>query len=194
MNSLSDRRLAAAIAIPGLLALAIAMSGCSNVRNALGYNKQAPDEFAVLSRAPLSLPPAFGLRPPAPGAERPQEPSVRDGARDLLVTKPADPQDVTAHAGETSGETALKSRLAIGETDPDIREVVNRESTTFVPEDTDLIDRLLFWRDKPEPGLVVDAAKEQERLQRNAELGKPATEDETPVIRQKRGGLFDRLF
>ena len=37
-----------------LLMTGSVLSGCSNVRDALGQNKTSPDEFAVLARAPLS--------------------------------------------------------------------------------------------------------------------------------------------
>ena len=44
-----------------------------------------PDEFAVVTRAPLSMPPDYGLRPPRPGAARPNETSPRDDARSKLL-------------------------------------------------------------------------------------------------------------
>lgn len=44
-------------------------------------DRVGPDEFAVESRAPLTIPPDFDLRPPQPGASRPQEPSAADKAK-----------------------------------------------------------------------------------------------------------------
>ena len=67
-----------------LLAASAALSGCEQAKQALGQSKQPPDEFAVFQRAPLSVPPDFGLRPPAPGAERPQAVNPRDQARAAL--------------------------------------------------------------------------------------------------------------
>jgi len=56
------------------LALAVALlSGCETGRKVFSGDKTAPDEFAVYSRPPLSLPPDYKLRPPAPGTVRPQE-------------------------------------------------------------------------------------------------------------------------
>ena len=49
------------------------LPGCSDLRAALGMDRAGPDEFAVESRAPLLIPPDFDLRPPQPGAPRPQE-------------------------------------------------------------------------------------------------------------------------
>ena len=50
----------------------LTLAGCApgTVQDALGMGKRSPDEFAVVSRAPLILPPDYGLRPPAPGQSR----------------------------------------------------------------------------------------------------------------------------
>ncbi|MEC7944356.1 MAG: DUF3035 domain-containing protein, partial [Pseudomonadota bacterium] len=56
-----------------VVALTIFVGGCEGVREAAGIAKKAPDEFAIITHAPLSMPPDYGLRPPRPGAERPQE-------------------------------------------------------------------------------------------------------------------------
>lgn len=49
-----------------LVLTAVAMlGGCSGIGKALGFSKRPPDEFDVLARAPLVVPPDFNLRPPA---------------------------------------------------------------------------------------------------------------------------------
>ena len=49
-------------------------------------DRVGPDEFAVESRAPLTIPPEFDLRPPQPGAPRPQEVTAADKARKVIDT------------------------------------------------------------------------------------------------------------
>lgn len=39
------------------------LSACELTRSDLGLEKESPDEMLVVSRAPLSIPPEFGLRP-----------------------------------------------------------------------------------------------------------------------------------
>lgn len=39
------------------------LAACGLTRDDLGVDKTAPDEMLVVSRAPLSVPPEFGLRP-----------------------------------------------------------------------------------------------------------------------------------
>ena len=39
------------------IGLMILLTGCSSARDIVGLSKQSPDEFEVVTRAPLSLPP-----------------------------------------------------------------------------------------------------------------------------------------
>src|SRR5205085_355976 len=66
------------------LAGALVISGCSDLKKAIGLERSTPDEFAVESRAPLTMPPDFDLRPPQPGTSRPQEKSADQQARQVF--------------------------------------------------------------------------------------------------------------
>jgi hypothetical protein len=68
------------------LALVVLLPGCSGMRRAIGLEQVGPDEFAVESRAPLTIPPDFDLRPPSPGAPRPQETTAAERARKVIDT------------------------------------------------------------------------------------------------------------
>ena len=59
----------------------------------------------------------------------------------------------------------MRRLLGTDEAQPGIRDIVNRETAVFVYEDEAFIDKLLFWRKKRAPGIVVDAEKEKKRLQ-----------------------------
>src|SRR5215468_6851648 len=89
------------------VAAVLALGACDNsgLRRSLGLDSRGPDEFRVVSRAPLDVPPDFGLRPPQPGASRPNEPTVREQAKQTVfgATSPA----VKLLAGRTPGESAL---------------------------------------------------------------------------------------
>ena len=63
---------------------ALLISGCTDLKRAIGLEQTEPDEFAVESRAPLEMPPDFDLRPPQPGASRPQEKSSDNLARHAI--------------------------------------------------------------------------------------------------------------
>ena len=185
-----------------VIALAAGTGGCSEAQKAFGLGKSPPDEFQVVARAPLSLPPNYNLRPPEPGAPRPQEGTPRDQARNA-VFGPSGTQVATGNAlgdpggvapDATPGEQALlQSAGAIG-VDPKIRQEVNQETSQQIEQSSAFIDRLIFWRKTPEPGTVIDPALEQQRLQSNAALGKPVTEGETPIIIQRRKALLEGIF
>jgi hypothetical protein len=63
---------------------ALLLQGCTDLKRSIGLEKTSPDEFAVESRAPLTMPPDFELRPPQPGAARPQEKSSGQQARQVI--------------------------------------------------------------------------------------------------------------
>jgi len=87
------------------VAAASLLAGCTDFRRTIGLEQVAPDEFAVESRAPLTIPPEFDLRPPQPGAPRPQEKSPNQQARQVFER---------AGPGEP-GKQASDSRLRQGE-------------------------------------------------------------------------------
>jgi hypothetical protein len=95
---------------------------------------------------------------------------------------------------QSPGEQALLARAGATGADPNIRILVDRDSQQLADANKTLIDDLLFWRKPPEPGVVIDAAKEQQRLKDNAAAGKTATEGDTPVIKRRSRGIFDGLL
>jgi len=70
----------------GFVLLALALTACEDFKKAVGIEKTSPDEFAVESRAPLTIPPDFDLRPPAPGTPRPQEATPSNKAQKIVDT------------------------------------------------------------------------------------------------------------
>lgn len=183
-----------AAACLGMLALAATLPACEGVSDSLGLGKKAPDEFAVMRSAPLTLPPDFSLRPPRPGAPRPNQGTPREEAESALLNEagasPAEDGAVPASAGET----ALIGRAGAADVDPGIRQVVDREFSAYASENQNFVDELLFWRPDRPPGEVIDAEAEARRLRENAALGKPATEGETPTIERRDRALLEGIF
>lgn len=195
VNRSLGRRRGAARLTGGLCALTLALSACSDFRSAIGLDKRAPDEFAVVSRAPLILPPDYRLRPPEPGAPRPTETSPREDA-ETAVFEGARTEDAGAEgtAGRTSGEAALLDRAGAADADPGIRRLLDREHAIRIEEDEGFLDELLFWREDAPPDEVVDPEGEARRLRENEALGAPVTAGETPTIKQGEKALFEDLF
>ena len=177
-----------------LLALPLAAGGCDSTRNALGLTKKSPDEFAVVTKAPLVLPPEFGLRPPQPGAARPQDVQARDRAQAALGGTLTQAGRGPTSSSRSAGETALLQQARAMNADPDIRRKVNDEFTQLAERDQSFVDRLVFWQEPAQPGLAVDPVKETQRLRENAATGKAPNVGNVPTIKRRERGPLEGIF
>jgi hypothetical protein len=170
----------------------VLLSGCSSDKLArtFGLTRDAPDEYTVTTRAPLSMPPDYNLRPPQPGVPRPQEQSERQQAQEALVPQTA--LDTPGGGSSSAGQAAL-----LQETGPavpnDIRSQVDRDAR-YAADDEGFIDKVLYWRKPDTQHVQVDAQKESQRLRENAALGESPAVGDTPIIQQKKQGWFSNLF
>jgi DUF3035 family protein len=180
----------------------LSLSGCGGgVRQALGMTKQSPDEFQVVAQVPLTMPPDFNLRPPAPGAPRPQEGTASQQGETALLSSSGgtasalgSPSDTGSGGSQSNGEVALLQNAGATGINPDIRQQIDAETAAQVERDKGLIERLVFWRTPQPYGTVVDPVAESKRLQENQALGKPVTEGETPIITVRRKGVLEGIF
>lgn len=172
------------------LAAAVALlSGCESARKAFSSDKTAPDEFAVFSRPPLSLPPEYTLRPPTPGEKIQRGEAATQIAKRVVLSKAVRKPTVSkTDPGSSPGLMALLRDTGGLTSTPDIRATINEETTILISQDQRFVDKLIFWVDETEPGgTVIDAKKEQKRIQKNQALGKAINEGESPEIKIKRG-------
>ncbi len=142
------------------------LGGCSGASHALGLSKITPDEFRVVTKAPLILPPDYALRPPAPGEPRPQELQPESAARTALLGQ-------RAAEVRSDGEKLLVTRAGGDKADPLIRYVVDDEFGGVAHKDKSFADWVMFWKSgKPaaapgadaETPTPVDAATEDARI------------------------------
>ncbi len=179
---LNHKHLKIALCAFTLILGAATLTACESAKSTLGLEKQAPDEFAVLKRAPLELPPDYSLRPPRPGTPRPQEQEPVNKAREVVFGEQTAPQ-----ASQPSNpEESLLLKAGAAEVDPDIRAKVDRESTEYVEDNRPAAQKLLDLvnSDDTPPAVVVDPKAEAERIRENSEKGRPINEGETPTIRE----------
>ncbi len=176
------------------LVMAVSLSACGggSLKDSLGYGKNAPDEFAIITKAPLVIPPDFSLRPPQPGVLRPQESQFEPS----IVAQRALSGDETVTVGTGSaGEDVLLAKTGAADANPKIRQVVNNEQRSLVERDASFTDDVLFWREKPHSDArTVDSAAERRRIEQNEAQGKPVTEGETPSIAPPKKGFFSGLW
>ena len=166
----------------------IALAACADVKDTIGLGRKSPDEFAVVERAPLSMPPGFDLRPPQPGAPRPVEVTAPAGS--IRGQFAADQNNGVF----TSGTQDFLSQAGAANANPDIRRQVDAESKGVVAKDKGMIDRLVNYNDRKDPDPIVDPAAEKARLQ-NAEQNKqPVTGDDAATIERKRRAPLEGIF
>jgi Protein of unknown function (DUF3035) len=108
------------------LAASVSLIGCQSVREATGAAKIVPDEFAVVTKAPLILPPDYNLRPPQPGAAARNQVDPEDEARQVLFQ---DQAMLVSQLGNSysDGEKLLLTKANALIVDPNIRRQVNAD-------------------------------------------------------------------
>jgi hypothetical protein len=149
-----------------MVALTLAGCGGKDSREALGLEAGPPDAFLVTRRAPLEMPPDYALRPPTPGAPRPQEaPTVDAAAAAALGHAPARAQNASA------GEAALLRAAGAQGTAPDIRDQVNAETAAKRQDSRATIDKMLGTTLGGDPTMdeALDPVEEIERTREDTE-------------------------
>ena len=185
---------------------AVALMGCQTIREATGLSKEGPDEFAVVTKAPLIIPPDFNLRPPRDGAPPVNQVEPTDAAQSALF----DTQDPAAAAKRITGDysDAEKTLLATaGAANPDrsIRQQVASDGRSMEAADDSFTKQVLFWQDSKDQGLSVDAEAEAKRMDAQKNAGQtppealPKKQHDSATIDKKqdsdsKGGWFDWLF
>jgi hypothetical protein len=168
---------------------ALALTACGGLRQSIGLTKVVPDEFVTVASAPLTVPPEYGLRPPAPGQPRPQELAPESAARQILLGQR---QSIT----RSPGETALVTAAGADRADPLARYVIDDEFGDLAHKEQSFADRILFWRrddastqaptqtQTAQGAVTIDAATEAERL-------RALTGGQSSItIQPRRGGGF----
>ena len=106
--------------VPVLL-VAATLAGCGTSGGV--FNRQRPDELAVARAAPLVVPPDFALRPPTPGAPRPQEADSSTLALQAMFGGPA---------ARSNAENVTLGAAGVNRADPGIRSTAGDPTTTVV--------------------------------------------------------------
>jgi hypothetical protein len=138
---------------------AIGLSGCTTTSKALGLTKTSPNEFNILTKAPLVVPPEYNLRPPSIGESSAENNYTQKAAREALIG------DIDS-AEPTRGEIVLMSKAGVGRSNQEIRLEIDGVNSVEHKTD-DFTDRVLFWRNgkvvKPD-GSPMDPEVEAKRL------------------------------
>jgi hypothetical protein len=170
------------IALVALLAAAAAASGCSSFSRAIGATRSSPDEFRVMTHAPLTLPPDYNLRPPRPGEARPGENDPASEARTALFGE-------NVGAQSSTGERAFISAAGATAADDNIRETIDFESQGVVRRNQGFVNSLLSFGGSAGPAAAPLNAEEEQRRLADEESIRRATGGGQVIIERDRGGF-----
>ena len=153
----------------GLAVLAMGLlAGCSDFRRAIGTEKSAPDEFEVVVRPPLSLPPGFANRPSAETVTQTAATNSAQGQASVLLQ---------GRDAEAAGYDQVFNLSAI---EDDVRAKVDEE-TAGIRFERRLPIQIIFGG-LPEVGPVLNQLEEDARIRRNRLQNKAVTEGASPAI------------
>ncbi|MEM7496898.1 MAG: DUF3035 domain-containing protein [Pseudomonadota bacterium] len=178
-------------AMAALLAGAAALGGCDKIGSPLDVfakKKPSPDEFKVVARAPLYVPPEVRttagvqtLPEPRPGVPSPLEPDPNRDAQAALLGAGAGSAGVAT--SPSRGEQVLVGAAATG-ADGDIRSTLEADAVAAAEAEADgpyeppSIFEVIGLTEPPafDPEDVIEPVPESQRLQRT---GIPAPNDPT---------------
>ncbi|WP_366657087.1 DUF3035 domain-containing protein [Fodinicurvata sp. EGI_FJ10296] len=175
-----------------LIGMGSGLAACSAAENVFSFGQSSPDEFAVVSRAPLAVPPSYSLAPPRPGAPRPQEGTASDRARAAMSGSDAGAGAVASTSG-SAAEDMLLSRTGAAGVDDSVRDTVDRAAGS-VDADENFVQRLLFWQGGGSSERVVDPEEESARLDQARRAGRPLGDGDVPTIERREGGILSGFF
>ncbi len=167
-------------------ALAAVLGGCTSLQQAMGIQKVSPDEFAIVTKAPLVIPPDYNLRPPAPGTERNVVAQPQELAQNALFGRDATP---VSDGIVTAGEFAILTGTRAEDANPNIRSILTSDGTAVIQKNRRFTNQILFWQQTAGgyDSTVVNAAAESDRIRDNQATGRPVTSGQTPTITKNRG-------
>jgi DUF3035 family protein len=187
-----------------LCGVAAGTAACDSIRSAAGEGKDSPDEFAIVTKAPLVIPPDYNLRPPAAGAAPTNQLEPAQAAQAALFN--ADPATVAAALPATmsAGERYLLANAGVQNADPTIRQEIASDASSTRAADESFTNSLLFGSTTPSGTAPVDADAEARRVDAQKAGGAtpspspaapaPATPAPPPPEEHHDSGWFGNLF
>jgi hypothetical protein len=164
---------------------ALVSGGCATGAKVLGIRKSAPNEFNILTKPPLIVPPEYNLRPPRTGELNVEEKYSTVAARKALLGE-VDP------AKPSAGEAVLMSKAGGGKADPTVRAMIDA-SNSIERKNRGFADRVMFWRDGKAigpDGQPLDPDSEERRMK---SIKAATGDEEVEIVRRPRGAKLPGL-
>jgi hypothetical protein len=186
-----------------VVGVGLTLIGCDTIREAVGNGKEAPDEFAVVTKAPLIIPPDYNLRPPKPGAAPENQIEPTQDAQQSLFGADAATVANSMQGNLSPGEKLLLATAGAQNADPAIRQNLASDTNKSIQASSDgFTNSVLFWQ-KPstpnDPSLDADAeakrlAAKGDAANKSAENStqKPASDEQKPASDEQKPASNDQ--
>lgn len=147
------------ITLTALIAAA-GTTACQTASKTLGLTTQAPNEFNILTKAPLVVPPEYNLRPPRIGESSSENNYSQQAARQALIG------DID-ETEPTRGEIVLMTKAGVGRANQEIRLEIDGQNSVERKSDG-FANRVMFWENgtvRMPSGGALDPEAEAKRLE-----------------------------
>lgn len=209
-----------------LCAALLALGACSgnSVKDTLGLTRSAPDEFRVVPRPALTVPPQFSLRPPAgvgddtasamPASKQAESIVLGNGGKgsakgdtftiqnsgDTSVAPVSssnlEKQGRSRATGGSNAEAQFLSNAGADKADPKVRADIEADKNPGAPvaEEDDSSWWDIFGSTPAKKDPMVNPGKEAQRIKTNKDEGKPVTNGDTPETQGRDRGVLGRIL
>lgn len=139
------------VSVSLIIAGGFAITGCSSATKALGLKQSAPNEFNIITKAPLVVPPEYNLRPPRIGESSYENNYTQKAAREALVGEIDD-------AEPSKGEQYLLAKANAPRANQEIRVEIDGQNSVERKTES-FTDKVLRGAN-----VALDAEAEEKRL------------------------------
>lgn len=156
-----------------LIASLFMLAACdgTTVQEKLGISRPAPDEFSVIARPPLTVPPEFDLKPPQKYSKSLSQTDTSGKVQNILQGRDEN-QDVKSTATPdalTKSEQNLLEKAGASQANPDIRQAIEQDEIVKQQKKSEKKGLVSGWFgkdkaddvEKPSPETVEKKAEEK---------------------------------
>ena len=149
-----------------LIFLVFVMLGCAQSKKVLNLTENSPDEFAVIRKKPLVIPPKFNLRPPQNSQSESDKFTSKNEAKTALLGSDSAKKNTQKSSIDASkGEVAFLAKSGISSSDVNIRKILEEENSRLASYNNSFVQKLVSSVTGEDKKNLIDPKKEQKRLQ-----------------------------
>ena len=126
--------------ILGFLCMTLTVSACGGgLSDAFAYKKNPPDEFAILKKQPLIIPPDYSLKPPNEAGSKIARTSTRVEAEQILTGREVDISEIAS-----DGEKEVLDRIGSDPSQNNVRSKIRNDGNTVIVKEQAVTENLIL--------------------------------------------------